>query len=505
MAAIDGILEIVVEQGGDELRLETDAVPVALAKERPLRLTLPSMSQNSLRTVMQEVVQRRAEGGPSGAFVYASRRAGEFQVELHGSLEDGGRARVKFARRSVDVVAHTEPGAERAFARTLPESSSGIAARDKGPASEQVERTLERTLEIPQYPVRATDSLPEGLSMLLRRALKAEASDVHVVEGEAPHFRVRGRLRADGEKRFSPATWLSAEQQERVRSGRALDLAWELDGTRLRANFYLCEQGVGVAVRVLHKTVPTPAQLSLPEQVTQLEDIPHGLVLVCGYVGAGKSTTLAALTHAALRRNPGLCLTLEQPIEYLLGAGCHGSVVRQREVGTHVPDFEAGLRDALREDPNLILIGEMRDPPTIALALTAVETGHLVMSSLHSRGTASAVDRIVGAFTGDEQRQVRTQLAEGLRAVVSQRLLPTADGTGRVPAVEVLRVNRAVAHMIREGKTEQIASALQAGRDAGMLPLEKHLAELVHRGIITRRVAEEATVQRDSLEQFLNR
>ncbi len=231
------------------------------------------------------------------------------------------------------------------------------------------------------------------------------------------------------------------------------------------------------------------ADLNLPPQVEPLIHLPHGLVVACGPTGCGKSTTLAALVQHALQARPQVLVTLEDPIEYVIRPMRTSALVRQREVGTHVRDFATGLRDALREDPDMLLVGEMRDPETISLALTAAETGHLVFASLHSRTAASAVERIIDTYSPERQRQIRVQLADSLRAVIAQRLVPTADGTARVPAVELLRVTHGVANLIREGRTAQIVSALQAGGNEGMLVLERSLADLVRANRIRRETA----------------
>jgi twitching motility protein PilT len=219
----------------------------------------------------------------------------------------------------------------------------------------------------------------------------------------------------------------------------------------------------------------------MPMALDDLAELPHGLVLVCGATGSGKSTTLAALAQEALRRRSIVLTTLEDPIEYALSPP-EKSLVRRRQVGRDVRDFATGLRDALREDPDVLLLGELRDKETIGLALTAAETGHLVLSSLHSRSAASAIERIVDSYPAEGQGQIRAQLADSLRAIVVQRLLPRARGEGRIPAIEVLRVNHAVGALIREGKTAQIASTLQAGKREGMMSLERCLADRVLAG-----------------------
>jgi twitching motility protein PilT len=241
----------------------------------------------------------------------------------------------------------------------------------------------------------------------------------------------------------------------------------------------------------------------MPVALGDLVDFPHGLVIVGGATGSGKSTTLAALAQEALRRQSIVLTTLEDPIEYALAAS-EGSLVRRRQIGRDVPDFATGLRDALREDPDVILVGEMRDPETIDLVLTAAETGHLVLSSLHCRSAASAIERIVDA-AGARATQVRAQLAESLRVVVVQHLLPRAQGRGRLPAVEVLRVNHAVASMIREGKPAQIATALQSGKRDGMLPLERCLADRVQAGEFALDRARAIANDTATLEMYLAR
>jgi twitching motility protein PilT len=226
-------------------------------------------------------------------------------------------------------------------------------------------------------------------------------------------------------------------------------------------------------------------------------------VIVTGATGSGKSTTLGALAREVLARRSVLLLTLEDPVEYDLPSTPR-SLVRQRQIGRDVPDFARGLRDALREDPDVILVGEMRDPESIHLALTAAETGHLVLSSLHARSASAAVERILDTYAAERQQELRLMLADSLRAVVAQRLVPRAGGQGRVLAVEVLRVTTGVAASIRDGKVSGLRSAMQAGRDFGMIPLERHLADLTRARVIT---LEEARAQANDstlLTQYLS-
>jgi pilus retraction protein PilT len=272
---------------------------------------------------------------------------------------------------------------------------------------------------------------------------------------------------------------------------------------RIRVNVYASDEGLCAAVRILRREAPTLSELNLPPQLEPLIELPHGLVISCGPTGSGKSSTQAALIQHALRARAQVVVTLEDPIEYVIRPMRPAGLVRQREVGTHVRDFATGLRDALREDPDILLIGEMRDPETISLAITAAETGHLVFASLHSRTASAAVERIVDTYPPERQRQIRVQLADSLRAVIAQRLIPSADGSGRVPAVELLRVTYGVANLIREGRTAQIVNALQAGSGDGMLVLERHLADLVRTNRIRHDSAVAAANDVTALSEYL--
>jgi twitching motility protein PilT len=296
---------------------------------------------------------------------------------------------------------------------------------------------------------------------------------------------------------------LDAADRERVARGESIDLARDIDGVgRVRAHVFRTVDGLAVAVRLLPSAAPSLASLLMPVPLGDLVDLPNGLVLVCGATGSGKSTTLAALAQEALRKRSIVLTTLEDPIEYALTA-THSSIVRRRQIGRDVRDFTTGLRDALREDPDILLVGELRDPQTIALALTAAETGQLVLASMHSRSAGSAIERIVDAMPEGRQAHVRGQLAESLRAVIAQQLLPRLRGSGRLPAVEVLRVTHAVASLIREGKTSQVATALQSGRREGMIVLERCLADRVLAGEVSVEEARAVANDPTSLAMYL--
>jgi twitching motility protein PilT len=357
-------------------------------------------------------------------------------------------------------------------------------------------------------PSRVERAAPNALASLVARAASMRGSDLHFADRELPSVRVDGTLRRLDDEApcdVAAALGLDARERDTLARGGAVDLGMDVAGVgRVRVHAYTSAEGLVAAVRLLPPSAPSFGSLNMPMPFEDLAAFPHGLVLVCGATGSGKSTTLAAIAQEALKRRSIVLVTLEDPIEYALSSPST-SLVRRRQIGRDAVDFASGLRDALREDPDVLLVGEMRDPETIALALTAAETGHLVLASLHSRSAASAVDRIVDAYPGDRQQQIRVQLADSLRVVVGQRLVPRARGSGRIPALEVLRVNHAVASMIREGKTAQIASALQAGKREGMLSLERSLADRVQAGEI--RIEDARTAANDvaSLAMYLGK
>ncbi|MCU1276504.1 MAG: Twitching motility protein PilT, partial [bacterium] len=350
---------------------------------------------------------------------------------------------------------------------------------------------------------------PESsLRVLLERAVALGASDLHLCSGEPPSLRIDGRLRLAAELTPVSVEELFAgplvEVAGVIAAGRSADIAVDVPSLgRFRVNLYRAADRLVAAVRVLMRAAPSMADLHFPLSFDDVIDVPHGIVIVTGPTGSGKSATLSALAAEAVRRRGALLISLEDPVEYAIAAA-PPALVRQRQIGRDVRDFPTGLRDALREDPDILLIGEMRDPDTISLALTAAETGHLVLTSLHSRSAASSVERIVDAYPPGRQQQIRVQLADALRAVVAQRLVPRAHGAGRVPAVEILRGTHSVASLIREGKTAQLTSVLQSSRKEGMLPLERCLADMVRGGQITRDAAIAVANEPTSLQSYLS-
>ena len=332
----------------------------------------------------------------------------------------------------------------------------------------------------------------------LQEVLMAGASDLHVSVNAPPMIRVDGVLRpiagvAPWERhKVETALYsiLSKEQQEHFDTEHELDFAFTLSANaRFRVNFYQQRNAVGAAFRLIPTEIKPLTELGVPDTVAAFAGLPRGLVLVTGPTGSGKSTTLAALLDLVNKTRSDHIMTVEDPIEFRHTN--QKSLVNQREVGHDTHSFGAALKHVLRQDPDVILIGELRDLETISVALTAAETGHLVFATLHTQDAPQTVDRIIDVFPPHQQGQVRAQLAATLQGVVCQTLVKHASGTGRVVAVEVMVTTPAVANLIREGKTYQLSSAMQAGRGVGMQTMDQHLAELVNAGLVTHRAAQE--------------
>ena len=326
---------------------------------------------------------------------------------------------------------------------------------------------------------------------LLHITVERNASDLHLVVGLPPMLRLNGRLTPTEFPRLGPEDTkrliyniLSDKQKE------VLEKTWELDCShsvrgfgRFRINVYRQRGVVGAALRAIPNTILSRQELYLPPIMDEIVKRPHGLILVTGATGVGKSTTLACLIDAINSERSEHIITIEDPIEY---AHIHKkSMVNQREVGQDTQSWSNALRAALREDPDVILVGEMRDLETIAGTLTAAETGHLVFSTLHTTDAAQTVDRIIDVFPPYQQQQVRIQLANVLEAIFSQQLIPHASGLGRVPAVEVLIATSAVRNLIREGKTHQIYTAMQTGSKIGMQTMDQALVDVIGKKLVT--------------------
>ena len=327
---------------------------------------------------------------------------------------------------------------------------------------------------------------------ILKQMMEREASDLHVTSGSAPYLRVHGEMVKLNYKDLTPEVCqallfeiLSPTQRESFLETWDLDCSYSLKGVgRFRVNVFRQRQGVGAVFRRIPESIKTVQELGLPPNITDLLDVSEGLILVTGPTGSGKSTTLAALIDTINKGRRAHIITIEDPIEFVHYT--KNSLINQREVSSHTKSFHQALRAALREDPDVVLVGEMRDLETISLAMTAAETGHLVLATLHTNSATKTVDRIIDAFPEAQQAQIRIMLSESLRGIVAQSLVPRADGNGRVAVVEVLVNIPAVANLIREGKTFQIHSSMQTGQVHGMITFESAMNDLVRKGIVSR-------------------
>jgi twitching motility protein PilT len=353
---------------------------------------------------------------------------------------------------------------------------------------------------------------PLSIDALLERMVALSASDLHITVGSPPVVRVNGALQPlEGTEPLAPDQThqilyriLSTEQQKQLEIKRQIDMAHSIPGlARFRVNVYFQRETLGAAFRLIPAEIKTLEELGIPTSLHGLTERPRGLVLVTGPTGSGKSTTLAALIDEINRKRREHILTIEDPVEFVhRHKRC---IVNQREIGPDTPTFAEGLRAALRQDPDVILLGEMRDLETIGTAITAAETGHLVFATLHTQSAPSTVDRIIDAFPGAQQEQIRVQLAATLEGIVTQALLRTADGTGRVAALEVLYPDDAVRNLIRQGKVEQIYSVMQTGTAKGMQTMEQALADLTLRRIITLETALSRSSKPEQLFGLLER
>ncbi|ADG82602.1 twitching motility protein [Thermincola potens JR] len=345
---------------------------------------------------------------------------------------------------------------------------------------------------------------------LLKMAVERGASDLHLTVNAAPVVRVHGELRHlplpvltyQDLKRLA-AEILNEEQKVQFEEKGELDFSYSIYGyARFRVNVFKQRGTPAIAARIIPPVILNTDELGLPEVVKTLVRKPNGLILVTGPTGSGKSTTLAAMIDQLNKETTGHIITLEDPIEFLhTHQNC---IINQREIGLDSKTFAAGLRAALRQDPDVILVGEMRDLETIATAITAAETGHLVLATLHTAGAVQTIDRIIDVFPPHQQEQIRVQLALILQGVISQTLIPRADHAGRVPAVEVLVATPAVRNMIREGKTHQLMTAMQAGAKYGMQTMDQSLKSLYKKGLITYEEAHSRALDQDSFLTFIN-
>jgi len=358
----------------------------------------------------------------------------------------------------------------------------------------------------------SADSIPAGrelLDQLLVEAMEAVASDVHITVALPPMMRVNGQLKPMRDYKLTPEqtakichSMLNEKQREILEEKGEVDFSYGIPNvSRFRVNVYRQRKSLTAAIRIIVTNIPTLESLGFPPIMQELAMKPRGLILVTGPTGSGKSTTLAAMVDYVNSTVDRHILTLEEPIEYLHKH--KKSMVNQREVGDDSQSFASGLRAALREDPDVILVGEMRDLETISTAISAAETGHLVMSTLHTTSAPQTIDRIIDVFPPYQQTQIRVQLASVLQGIIAQQLLITADGKGRVAALEILLGTDAVRNTIREGKIHQVNSYIQTGQKYGMMSMDYSLAQLVKTAKISTESAFSYCQDRDMLQRYL--
>jgi twitching motility protein PilT len=348
------------------------------------------------------------------------------------------------------------------------------------------------------------------LAAALSQAIRSNASDILLVPGTALAQRINGKVRltaapalTEADVRSMVLPLLSPFEYETLQKEKSVDLAFQSSsGRRFRANIHFQQTRLAAAIRLLPEDVPRLSLLDLPPQIGQLASLLRGLVLITGPTGSGKSSTLAAITDEINRNRECHIVTVEEPVEFLHVN--RKAIVEQIEVGIDTPSFSTCLRSILRQSPDVILVGEMRDPETISLVLTAAETGHLVLSTLHTNDAAQAISRMVDSVHPGNQAQVRQQISLSLAAIITQQLIPSSDGGRRYPACEIMLATDAVRHLIRQGQDHQIRSQMLISRAAGMITMEHSLAELVRRGQIGREVALSHSFRQDELKGLLS-
>lgn len=349
-----------------------------------------------------------------------------------------------------------------------------------------------------------------AFSELLKKAVKMDASDIHITVGVPPTMRINGKLTPYGNDKLTPENTntyvrevLSEEQYNKYNENGELDLSYAIQGVgRFRVNVYKQRGSDAIALRTVAPQIPTLEKLGMPSVLKDMCQKTRGLVIVTGPTGSGKSTTLAAMVNEINSTRESHIITLENPIEYLHKH--KKSIVNQREIGHDSKSYVNALMAVLREDPDVILVGEMRDLETISIAITAAETGHLVFSTLHTIGSSKTIDRIVDVFPPHQQQQIKVQLSAVMEGIISQQLLPRVDGKGRVAATEIMVATPAIRNLIREGKTHQIDSVIQTGGKYGMTTMDMNLVELYKKGEISRDDAITYSVDKDIIGRYMN-
>ena len=502
MAAIDSLLRVMVLRDAEAIILTTGKPPSLRRRGTIEVMSMPPIDAAMMNAFVDDVVTSDEQRATLDS---------KNSIEVSYQPSDGGACTIAVERTSMGhklvarlrAVTKVGPSAVKDVApveKSAAKPTSGSSWWASAPAAAPVVAHQHQPGDASR-----TGTISMAMRTMITAAIRAGASDLIVSAGAAP------RMRVDGELRSMSSAPVDADDIHAL-TGEAfddshgshdigLDVAPD-DGhgderaRRVRVNVFAHHSGVAAAIRILRDDMPSLDELGLPPEIASLITHRDGLVLVCGPTGSGKSTTLAALIEQMNRTRDAHIISLEDPIEHrFISRSC---LIHQRQVGRDVPSFADGLRAALRESPDVIVVGELRDAATISTALTAAETGHLVLATLHAPSAAVAIDRLVDSFAERQARQVRAQLAAVLRVVVSQHLVPRRTG-GRAVAIEYAPITAAIANLIRKGELHQLASTIQTGRDQGMITLERHLAKLVKDQIITSVVARRAA---QDVEQF---
>lgn len=524
MALVDSLLKLMSAQSADVLVIPSGEPPWLDRRGETRQLSMPALGRDMTEAMVEELVSgsdhERLDAGQAVETHYDA-DDGTRYVVLAELRTDGPRLTLRRspgatdAKSSSPAPSEPPPAAPPRFPSAPPDPSAPPvppppASSSMPPAANEPTTAAASAGLDPLGPQPVLD--PGPLAPLLARASQQQASDLLLSHGNHARLRVGGELVElrdveidEGTLRTFLAPVFGRRAQHELRLTGASDLALQVrlgpGVQRYRANLFLQRSGLALALRPVRSDPPSLAELHLPDELASLATLPSGLVLMTGTAGSGKSTTLVALIEHLNRSTATHVITLEDPIEYEYAH--RRALVHQRQLGVHVSSFAEGLRAALRESPDVILVGEMRDHETIAAALTAAETGHLVLSTLHAADAVMALDRIIDTFPEHQQTQVRFQLSGALRAVVTQRLLPSRTPPTRVPVVELLRVNTAVATKIREGRAHQIASEIQKGRADGMISFEASMAQQVRQGLLSKQVAMQRAAEPALLAQYI--
>jgi twitching motility protein PilT len=537
MARIDPLIESLLGEGGASLTLRTGhGVALALATTTVHPIKKPLSTQQIRASLIELATPESAAEISSGAAARFRYRHPKGAVDVVVTPEgDGVRAVITPAAAEARPAPPPEPVKAPAAPleeeepttrklRMVPKRKRPRAIAEERATAEESEDEVAEEIEVPgpaislaptssmlpDTGVERTGEPARSMDRLLDEMIEAGASDVHLSTGAAPFFRVDGDMIAAKGWPALPLDRLTAmiytilprRNRQQFESKSDTDCAWESSRSRFRVNVFQERHGIGAVIRQIPNEIRTAEQMGLPKAILDLCALPKGLVLVTGPTGSGKSTTLAGMIDYVNRTRNDHIITIEDPVEFVHPH--KKCVVHQREVGVHTESFKTALRAALREDPDVVLVGEMRDLETVAIAIETAETGHLVFGTLHTNTAPSTVDRIIDQFPADRQPQIRTMLSETLKAVITQTLCKKVGG-GRIPALEVLMVTPAVSNLIREGKTFQIPSVMQTGRSLGMITQADALFELVRARKVDAREALAKAVQKGELRPLLER